>query len=965
MMRKILTLFLVGIMAFSLAFAVGCAGSKVTLNKSELTLYVGEETLLEAQAEESVVFSSSDDSVVYVSEGGVVSALKAGQATVTATAGKAKATCKVTVLDSVQFSLKNTQVSLAKGDSINLSSQVNRTVNGKDSTAGAISATSSNESVASVESGVVKLLQNGNATITVVWAFGGKEYSAELLVTVENKVFVSIAQPESKIYAYGQQSTMQLDASLEVNRQNISSPQLVWDSSNKKVATVSNDGLVTGLTYGSTTITASYSYDGATYSDSVEINVERATVSSDLSYTFGYKNQNVILNAEDYIGIIQQVTLDKVALNTQVNAQTGAVTVLGSNFSTEGEVMVEVLTDKTQTTATFDIVTAILMNAEDLDKMDEYCRPSDWNEDLMKTERLYGYGGTILLGADIDYGGNSYTSEVYYGVSPYTSGHGGLYSSLNFDGQGYAISNIVFADAHRGYLFGYEWRGETTVKNLAILNATVSAGATFVSYVNGNNVIENVYLQAKSNLAAGSFSNLLVGSFRDNANPQIKNVVVDVLSATNPDEVSGITTTTAERLNSFDGVYTIGAKVDIGYKKEDNTLGKLAQNNVGYIGGAYENDVQFQNAKAGIFAGDFAQIFAIEEDGEDYTALTFMGRKVRTLSPFEGDTVNYTFGYKQTDLTLPIADFDGAVTEIRIFDGAQLTFSTSGDNYVIPRNNFDDLGVYNLKITTSTGKYYKTVNVVSAVLTTLDDLKNMTTYATVENSQYKAKFILADNIDCGGYEFVAKPEWANLDFDGQGFAISNFKAGSSAGLFGVKIYGKIRNLAITNASPNGNFAGVLARYLYGTVENIYVSGSITANIAQSSLLFAEINTAARVKNVLVNVENCIRADAAAIGKHAGATNADYKVTNVTNAYSIDNSATKNIKHVAYAYAYNAQGWITFGAVTSATGAYDSATAFLNDKATIFTGDFAKVFSLVEEGGATVLKFLGKTVQTFA
>ena len=218
------------------------------------------------------------------------------------------------------------------------------------------------------------------------------------------------------------------------------------------------------------------------------------------------------------------------------------------------------------------------------------------------------------------------------------------------------------------------------------------------------------------------------------------------------------------------------------------------------------------------------------------------------------------------------------------------------------------------------------------------------------------------NIDCNATNFGSGKVWSSINFDGQGFTVSNFTTAASNGLFGAKIYGKIRNLAITNASPNGNWAGLFARYLYGTLENIYVSGSITTGIAQSSLLVAEVTTSATVKNVLVNVENCTRDDAMAIGKHSGASNASYSVTNVTNAYSIDNSTTKKIRHVSYSYK---DGSLTkFANITSAKGAYASATDFLADKATIFTGEFAYVFSLGTDGTKTTLLFMGRTVKTF-
>ena len=77
--------------------------SEVRLNKSELTLYVGESERLtvavlpENAAEKTVTWSSTKPSVASVDETGLVTSKEAGTATITAKAGEKEATCAVTV----------------------------------------------------------------------------------------------------------------------------------------------------------------------------------------------------------------------------------------------------------------------------------------------------------------------------------------------------------------------------------------------------------------------------------------------------------------------------------------------------------------------------------------------------------------------------------------------------------------------------------------------------------------------------------------------------------------------------------------------------------------------------------------------------------------------------------------------------------------------------------------------------
>ena len=81
----------------------GSEVKSIKLDRTELTLKVGERTTIKAEVEPSnaavklVSWKSSDESVATVTDGGEVMGKGAGKATLTASAGNARATCQVTV----------------------------------------------------------------------------------------------------------------------------------------------------------------------------------------------------------------------------------------------------------------------------------------------------------------------------------------------------------------------------------------------------------------------------------------------------------------------------------------------------------------------------------------------------------------------------------------------------------------------------------------------------------------------------------------------------------------------------------------------------------------------------------------------------------------------------------------------------------------------------------------------------
>ena len=164
--------------------------TSVTLDQTSVTLEKGKTVKLVATVnpadatDKTVTWTSSDVSIASVDQDGTVRAVKGGSATITAKAGEQSAVCRVTVVSPVTgISLDRNTLSLEVGQTATLTA----TIYPEDATEKAVTWTSSDTSVASVdESGTVKALKKGSATIT---AKAGDK-SAACAVTVSNIPFV-------------------------------------------------------------------------------------------------------------------------------------------------------------------------------------------------------------------------------------------------------------------------------------------------------------------------------------------------------------------------------------------------------------------------------------------------------------------------------------------------------------------------------------------------------------------------------------------------------------------------------------------------------------------------------------------------------------------------------------------------------------------------------------------------------
>ncbi len=248
----------------------GCSSEKkirknFELSASEISLKTGQTQRLELKdleekdiGEYTVTWASSQPSVATVDEQGVVTAVAVGTATVTATVtaekGEAEFPCAVTVtlndtpLSSIAF---NTNVySLGSGQTLNLNDEVvfypsdagNKTLSWK----------SSNESIATVNNGIVTPVSQGVTTITATAA--DNSVSASCMIQV-SKVAVDATkiEIEKSEYTISVGQTVLLNAI--VTPEGATGYSILWQSSDPTVASMSGNAII-GIAEGEVIVTA-------------------------------------------------------------------------------------------------------------------------------------------------------------------------------------------------------------------------------------------------------------------------------------------------------------------------------------------------------------------------------------------------------------------------------------------------------------------------------------------------------------------------------------------------------------------------------------------------------------------------------------------------------------------------------------------------------------------------------------
>ena len=233
-------------------FTVKQKVTSIKLSKTALALQKGESETVTASVlpsnatNKAVTWESSNTGVATVSNG-VVKAVSIGTAVITVKSGDGvSAKCTVTVskhAESVKF--EKDAYTLENGKSLTLKA----TVFPSDTSFKTLTYTSSDKAVATVSAaGVVTAKGAGTATIFAKTADG---VTGICRVTVTQGITKLILSAASKTLSEGEKAT--LSASYEPK--NATAKEVVWSSSNEKVAKVDQNGVVTALSVGEAKIT--------------------------------------------------------------------------------------------------------------------------------------------------------------------------------------------------------------------------------------------------------------------------------------------------------------------------------------------------------------------------------------------------------------------------------------------------------------------------------------------------------------------------------------------------------------------------------------------------------------------------------------------------------------------------------------------------------------------------------------
>ena len=219
----------------------------------------------------AVTWSSRNTSVATVSSDGTVKAVGYGTTVITAkTVNGLTSNCTVTVnpIAVTGVSLNKTSLSFTGTGS---SQTLTATVSPSNATNKTVTWSSSNTSVATVSNGVVKAVGFGTATITAK-SNNGKTASCSVTVNPIQPTGIK-ATPETSTL-YGLNGTVKLSAN--VMPSNATNKAVTWSSRNTSVATVSSDGTVKAVGYGTTVITAT-TVNGLTSNCTINVKKEEVT----------------------------------------------------------------------------------------------------------------------------------------------------------------------------------------------------------------------------------------------------------------------------------------------------------------------------------------------------------------------------------------------------------------------------------------------------------------------------------------------------------------------------------------------------------------------------------------------------------------------------------------------------------------------------------------------------------------
>ena len=855
------SLFLVSAIVAAI-FSFACAGAcspdapgeeqkkTIKLNRSAIELNVGESFTLTAKLggfESDLTWSSSDENVATVS-GGEVKAVSAGEAIITASAKEAEAACIVKVKEDTErpvLSIPNVYqdgLTLFRNGEFTLLPEVSYK---GEKVSAEYRFESMDETVARVDGNGKVTAQNLGETEIYVSASYGK-FDASVLnktikVSVEKTVLFSLETEDKELFAVKELNGVEFNDTLKATPRLVIEDEEItsgfsFSAENPNVATVDENGVITGVGYGETTVTCFYSFDGKTISVGSKITVLCAIADINAEEEIILKTDGAA-NISSFCGLFPNGT--EIKRISDVTAEESFMTVkengeldFGGREMLTGERIYRIYNDAYAYNVEVVVADEVITTADELRSI------------LLAKEESGSCTDYIVLGNDIQNVGeyaHTRTDEFQF--------------SGTLDGRGRAINGIELKDY--GLIRQLSALGE--IKNLAIINAksTLTNSGTILCGWNYGK-IDNVFISGVAEGPSGAVV-ACIGS--------IENVVVNV-EGVGGDYVAG---------GSFGlicGLGTACASVNNCYGITATSAPGLYANPAWAALGnenMYASEEAFLNAAADIVPS-LGKYFTIK-DGSLYFGNNAVIKAAEKMQPTNGKHEIFSFA-KETEKTadyaanniengyykivLPVSV--GSITELRIKGVSvnDLAYTDETKTLKVAVSEIIPLAVGEgeMIIKTPDKDYGANIVVADYVITTAEEFKTVLPYAE-QNSLNKLFVLGGDITGVGDYTNAADGStWFNGTLDGRGYTVSGINITAGSLFYMMSPYSVLKNLAITGVTA---LSAVVAQNFYGTIKDVYVQGVLTG--APSGLVFVAADSLTGLgyerdeirENVIVNV----------------------------------------------------------------------------------------------------------------
>lgn len=782
------------------------------------------------------------------------------------------------------ISLNETSGTLIIGESLTLTATIKKDDVVINET---VTWSSSDDTIASVNNGVVQALSEGTVTISATAKDVKAEYALTVLEPEPEEVFMLISPSMANINV-GDTVTFNLELT---NGEEVG--DVVWTSSDEAVATV-QDGVVQALTSGTVTITAK-SEDGL-YEISAEV-----VISDVIELIFPELDNDYFVGDIIELGAIVKVN----GVET-----TDGLEVTGTNIEKVESGYMVTGDGKLSITVSYPGASSITRTADTWIKIEnntEFLAIGDSKESMAKK---------YMLANDLDFGG----AQINAFSSWHTNNQSDLAFTGHFNGNGHTIYNFEpigdnLGNADRA-LFGY-LKDNAIVENTNFIGVIGKGRSAVVSNYFLSGTIRNIYVEMTylgvegAILNAANPASVVVGKVQKEAIVQdvVAHLIIDEDVAADLEFFSGIASLNYATMSNVylisdvtikdgltvplfrldhnnNGGSTQNSEVFTNPKEFyeanvllDETLWNIDENKLPYLG-ALVDEINIAQNNLEIFAGLSVELQAQSKYGITYTlkeSIDGVVLKGTTLSIAESvakDTVievivssKYldlsasisitvlenefilekefeTVNFKLIDQVSPIEDYlkaHGLVVLMNDepYDGEVTFISTNEDVVIVENGSLKAIGdgtalveVYVNNSLLGSLKVY--VEIWNPIYTTSDFLAIGTNKETLSK-----KYVLQNDLDFEGAIINAFSSWTsnNLSdikftghFDGNGYTIANFEPDAPTEERGGgqdrAVFGYLDNGAIVE---NTNFIGVIGKGRSSVVSN-WIQNGIVRNI---------------------------------------------------------------------------------------------------------------------------------------